>query len=112
MPTKKKVIDPELIIEKDFFMREVEFSDEEEEKLVALLANPNFRYFEKYLLRKQSRKAHAMVTAEDVDRMLELKAQIKGIGEITADMKILWMKAQRKMTSQQLKAPPFMDISA
>lgn len=77
------------------YHREYDLSKEESEKLVALVATPEFRIFEKYLARKQNKKAHAMVTCDTDERMKELRAQIRGLGEITFDMKFLWDQINR-----------------
>lgn len=96
MTIAKKKKEPEFFLEDLFFLENNDLSMEELEKLVSLVAASDFRIFEKYLSRKQNRKAHAMITTDDTARMLELKAQIKVFGEITADLKFFWEKIKRK----------------
>lgn len=97
MAFKKK---EEVEIPVNFFINSYEFTPEEAEKLVMLVALPNFRLFEKYLSRKQNKKAHAMVSSDSAERMLELRAQIRGFGEITGDLKLLWEQIKRKQEAE------------
>ncbi len=90
------------IIDKEFFLSGFDLTVEEKETLVGMVASEPFRIFEKYLKRKQNRKAVAMIKAADTEKMLELKAQIIGLGEITADMKLIWEEVKQATKEQDV----------
>lgn len=98
MPFKKK--DEMVNVEHNFFNEDYSFTPEEAEQLVNIIALPGFRLFERYLARKQNKKAHAMISSTDTERMLELRAQIKGFGEVTGDLKMLWEQVKRKQDEE------------
>ena len=105
MPAKKKTLETFDEAPKNFFNEEYDFSKEEMEIFVTMIVSAPFRLFEKYLARKQNRKAHAMISTDTDERMKELRAQIKGIGEITRDMKLFWEIANRKTNDLAMKIP-------